>query len=329
MTLAEFEEINRQIIETRKALLERERILSVMASIDEQLAQERQKLPRLVTKKNIEFGDVQDLEDTTLKSIIYTLLRNRDLKLEQEAKEYLEAKLKLEKCQIRNASLEAHLAELEVCLIDLAESDDKLASLVSHQIELIVKLNTPEAEKLATLADTMPQLQSKNKEYNEALVAGLEVVIGIANVLDVLLNGRNIWGIWKSRSYSFSTYNPIKQAIELSILVQPKLDRFQQELRDISLHFWYDPNMRTPKRLEEPVFIFELFHGLSFSDSVNQSRMNKWVTHLQQLNKKIEVKLEMIENEIGFLEARIEKQENEKQLLIDRLWTESSFTQDN
>ncbi|NJN54649.1 MAG: hypothetical protein HC804_07755 [Anaerolineae bacterium] len=133
MSPKEFEIINSQIIETQKALIERERILTVMQSIDEQLVVERRKLPRLITSRQYEKHDVLALEQKTLKSIYYALLGNHDEQLEKETREYLDAKLAVEECQIKISSLTNYLTEMDHQLVELAESDELLESLRQSQ----------------------------------------------------------------------------------------------------------------------------------------------------------------------------------------------------
>lgn len=327
MSLEEFESINQQFIETKKALIERERILSVMESVDKQLLIERNKLPKLITKKKYELYDVQDLEGTTPKSVFYTLLRSREEQLDKEVQELLDAKMVVEKCEMRIASLEDYLIELEIHLIALADCDETLEELQHAQIKLISQLNVPEAEQVATIAKSLPVLQAKHKEYLEASELGQQALSGVNKIIDILLQGKGFGGTW-NRHHSYPRMSdPINEAIDLSFKVQPILDKFQQELRDISSHFWYSPELQIPKRPEDPIFIFARFFGTTFPDSVNQSHIHKWVMHLQQLKKRISVKLEMIENELAFLQTSIEKQENAKQSLMAQLWNQSNFAQ--
>jgi len=329
MSPEEFDSINQQFIETKKALIERERILSVMESVDEQLLRERNKLPKLITKKKYELYDVQGLEATTPKSIFYTLLRSHEEQLDKEVQEFLDAKMAVEKCKMRIASLAAYLIELEVHLIALAECDETLEDLHHAQIRLVSQLNVPEAGQVATIAKSLPVLQAKHKEYLEASKVGQQTLSGVKKIIDILLQGKGFGGTW-NRHHSYPRMSdPINEAIDLSMTVQPMLDKFQQELHDISLHFWHSPELQTPKRPNDPAFILVNFFGTTFPDSVNQSRIHKWVMHLQQLKKRISLKLEMIESELAFLQTSIEKQENVKQALMAQLWNQSNFAKDS
>lgn len=329
MSLQEFESINHQIIETKKALIERDHILSVMDSIDKQLISERRKLPALIKRKNYEKYDIQALEELTPKSIFYTLLRSREAQLDKEVQEYLDAKLELENCQIKISSLEGYLLELEEHLVQLADSDEKLDELHQTQLTLISHLATPEAEYLEEISAKLPIQLALQQEVGEAYEVGQQALSGIDKVVDILLKERSSWGYWGKSSSLTASNHPIGEAIEISLDTQHLLEKFQQELTDISQHFWTQPNMRIPKRVDSITLMFVYSRGLfgnRFTDLEIQSRIKKWLEHLQKLKRNVKKKVDMLEIELTVLQRKIEKLELEKQKLLTELWNQASFS---
>ncbi len=97
----QFEVLNAQIIEARKTIQERDRILSLMAAIDRRLAEKRRELSLLVTQLKYEKQDMVVLEGLSLESLFYTLLGRKEEQLEKETAEYLELKMATEKCRLK------------------------------------------------------------------------------------------------------------------------------------------------------------------------------------------------------------------------------------
>ncbi len=329
MSLDEFAAINSQLIETQKALIERERILSIMQSIDAQLTVERCKLSELTTKKQQEKQDVQELEGKTVKSVYYTLLRSHKEHLTKETSEYLEAKLAVEECQIKIGSLRDYLTDLEEQLVGLADHDELLEALQQSQQMLISQLDKPEARRLVSITEELPTHLALHKEFSEAYEVGQHALVAMTNVINILVNGKNFWGHWSKTTSLSGSHDPIDEAIELSLKTQSLLDKFQQELMDISQHFWDVPRINTPKDSNSVTFMFYHFRGFgrsSFTDLEVQSRIKKWLSHLQRLKRRLNSKVGLLEVELAIMERNIDRLKTEKQTIIAQLWHDASFT---
>jgi len=85
-TLEEFEELDGQLIATRKLIREQERLLNMMASMDVQLREARKQLSPLVTRLKYEKADVQVLESLSLEAAFFALLGRREQQLEKEVR---------------------------------------------------------------------------------------------------------------------------------------------------------------------------------------------------------------------------------------------------
>ncbi|NJN54650.1 MAG: hypothetical protein HC804_07760 [Anaerolineae bacterium] len=194
---------------------------------------------------------------------------------------------------------------------------------------LISELNKPEVAQLEEIRVELPIQLALQQEFLEAYELGKQTLHGINNVLSILINGKGFWGQWSTTHTLSGTHDPISDAIELSIKIQPQLDKFQQELTDISRHFSYRQDLQTPKDSNSFTFMFLYSRGLGGTKFTNlgiQSRIKKWLAHLQKLQQRMDSKVSMLERELGILQRRIKKLETEKQSIITQHWNESSFT---
>ncbi len=82
MTGKQFEQLNSQLIEAHKMLRERDRTLSLMATIDRQLSEQQRALSLLVTELKHKRRAVTVLEGMSFEALYYTLLGCREKQLE-------------------------------------------------------------------------------------------------------------------------------------------------------------------------------------------------------------------------------------------------------
>ena len=328
MLVRKFEEINLQLVEASKAMLERERILDLMGSIDKQLADEREILPILIARKNKERKDVEELEGIGIKSLFATILQNRDERLDQEVEEYLEAKLAVANTQLRIEHLEAYLLELEDQLVDLASYDEIYNALKQEQVAFLSKLDHQEANFLQGLLETLPSKKTTQQTFQKAYILGQEVLAEINKVINILEKGRDFWGNWGVTYKIMKRYDPLGESIELSLEIQRKLERFQQNLKGTSFPFLYLSEMETPvgANLRGSMVMYTKVGATSkLTDLEAQPRIRAWLNHLKHLQMKIKRKVERLEGEINYGQREIEKDEENVQEMMKRLWNEASF----
>ncbi len=328
MLVRKFEEINLQLAEASKAILERERILDLMGSIDKQLADEREILPILITRRNQERKDVEELEGISIKSLFATILQNRDERLDQEVEEYVEAKLVVANTQLRIEHLETYLLELEDQLVELASYDEIYDTLKQEQVALLSKLDKPEVDCLQELLETLPSKQMTQQTLQKVYVLGQEVLAEINKVINILEQGRDFFGNWGVTSKITKRIDPIRESIELSLEIQQKLERFQQDLKGTSLPFLYSSEMETPAgaNLRGSMVMYTKVGATSkLTDLEAQPRIRAWLSHLKHLQMKVKKKVERLEGEIHYGQREIEKDEGKVQEMMKRLWNETSF----
>ncbi|GJM40377.1 MAG: hypothetical protein DHS20C20_06590 [Ardenticatenaceae bacterium] len=86
----QFEEVNGRLLEAKKAVRERDRILSLMTSLDESLAKEKKELETLTAQLEEAKKRVEELEGLTWTAVWQKLIGNHEEELSEEAEKLAE-----------------------------------------------------------------------------------------------------------------------------------------------------------------------------------------------------------------------------------------------
>lgn len=111
------------MLEAKKAVRERDRILAFMASLDESLAKERLTLADLTTQLDQAKAQVEQLEGLTWTAVWQKLTGSHEEELSEEAETYAAFKIAHEASEIKIQSIRDSLQEFAAALVDLAECD--------------------------------------------------------------------------------------------------------------------------------------------------------------------------------------------------------------
>ncbi len=309
----ELEAINSQLIEARKTIRERDRILDLMAFIDNELIQKRKDLSILVTKLKYEKQDVKELETLSLAALYFKILGVHQDKLEQEVQEYLEAKLNVEQCKLTIASKENYQKELEAQLIALAKCDDQYTQLHQIQDEILLNIDHHKQHDLQKVIDRISQKQALAEEVNEAIEAGNVVNIKLNEIIKIISEGKDLTGGW-SKHFSL---DPISKAVTESMALQPKLDRFQEELADITAQFWPAPSLKTPTNFSVNTTMYILSDRLLGMKYKDPDKIKMWLYHLKSLQNKIQLKIAALQSKLEQIAFESTQLNEEKDRLIE------------
>ncbi len=313
-----FEALNLELIAARKAVEERDRILDLMAVVDEELAQKRAEAAILEVRRQHEKMDVEELENTSIAALLFGALGKREAVLAQQAQEYLTAKLAYDQCQRRVATLQNNLRRLEEQLVSLADCDTEYQSLLRQQKQALLQLKTPNAERLQTMINTLAKDQLMAQEVAEAQHHGREAHTAIHQVQERL---RQMTGP------TMRLRGSVGRLLADSIAAQTALDNFERELRDIDQHFWqnHDPQMR---ELADSPFSF-IYLAARLLDAVDDAqRLKLWRHHMGKLHEHLNQLLEVLDGRAAALQTDISRLESETLVLIDIMWQPGSFLAD-
>jgi hypothetical protein len=322
-----FEQQNDGLIAARQALYEREQVLDAMAALDRQLRQRRAELSLLVTQERYEKADVQALEGLAPQALLALLLGERDEKVAREQREYLLAQAKVAECRLAIAALEAQHQEWEARLEALAHADEEYDQQVQARDAFLAARGIAASARFAALLELLAAQEAERKELEEAVAAGRRVAELI-------------------QPHRFSAPPELTFPAADRQALRGALAQFQQELADLSQQFWPAPQLNLDE-FEREVLDFEftgmvvdfitgiirvpgtgilssalvLAHWLRAAD-----KPAKWRSYWESLLRRVEGRLELVEDKLAATEMTIKALEQEKDELATRLWSAGTFS---
>ncbi len=335
----QFEEINGRLREAKKAVRERERILSLMASLDESLEAESATLADLTTQLDVAKARVEELEGMTLTAVWQKLIGNHEEELTEEAEAYAVLKMAHEASEIKIQSIRNSLQEFETVLVDLAMCDDELTAVQAEQQAFLVANGRLPAEKINQLNQEISEGQIFLREAAEALAVGEKALSWVAELRTRITKANDYTGVTSpkpghpvefvrlrySTSYRWGTpykgYTSMGAIVTAAGEVQPLLDLFQLELTDIDYQMKPPPDLEVPALGEVMLVMKSLLQDNEFKRS---QRVEAWREHLSVLNKRLEQKVDFLRNKVGHREMALTAAETELQTLIEQNWQEAN-----
>lgn len=320
----QFEELNAQLIEARKTVRERDRILSLMADIDRQLSERRRELSLLVTQLKYEKQDVEALEGMSLAALYYILLGSKEERLAKETAEYLDLKMATEKCRLTIASLEAQLQSFEAELTVLADCDDEHESIKQKRIEFLISLGNEDGEYLAELntkiaVTTQQQLQDVIEAGNHALKIIAEIESSSPNRSAQLVS---------ALQRSLDDYqNKLKAiAYQHSFGLQA-----QKSVNNESSHLSVGPLVRPGSGLVVAGLMLWAASGIDISDFVllpfSHPDLSDWLLHIKNLRSQIVKKMAILDDRLAWLQEEADRIQDKMDELIAEMWQPAYFAE--
>ncbi len=320
----QFTEINGRLIETRKAIEERDRVLALLDTLDHQLAETIEERDFLLKIAQQEKADVDKLEGLSVTAVFAKLRGNHEEKLEKEVAEYLEIKMGLEAREIALQSLQNNHQELEMMLVALANCDEEHEQAKREQKQFLIQHHKVNPKKL----EALPNLIAPKNRYLHEIEEALE----IANTIDEQMSAlfklvsqsrridyyKNDIGIL-TRALSKSAYTGTGRALLHAAKIEPQFKLLQAELADIDAPFAREIDLRIPKFSTVMV---------TAGDDQNQEahRMRNfrhWLKHLTNVYERLMQKITVLEKKKQITTEEITNLQAEQQALIDKLWRDA------
>ncbi len=331
----QFEEINGRLHAAKKAVRERERILSLMVSLDESLAKEQAKLTTLTDQLNGAKERIEQLEGMTITAVWQKIIGNHEAELTEEAEAYAALKMAHEAKEIKVQSLQKSLQEFEEALVDLADCTEELTAVQTKQQLFLEANGRLPNEKIHQLNRDISEGQIFLHEAAEALTVGEKLLNRVAELRDRLVAAQKYIGVTKPRSgypvrfvkftyshkYRFGT--PYKEYIGIGAIVtaageiQPLLDLFQLELQDIDYQMMPPPDLKVPSYSEVMAEVKNPFQSNGFERS---QRIAMWRKYLAELENRLQQKVDFLNNKYKHRETAVSQAQIQLQTLIDQHW---------
>jgi hypothetical protein len=229
-------DLNSRLIDILEKLRARDRLQNRLAEVERLLSQEVTRLDGLDVQFAREKRDVQRLEGLSLGSIFYTVLGDKEQRLDRERQEFLAAKLQRDQCQYAISSLELDLADLKYKLSALGNLDSAYQALLERKEKILLSSENDLSHQLLDITGLQANLQADRKELQEAVGSGQTVLTILDGVINSLNNAED-WGNWDMLGggilADLAKHSKIDDARDQAHQAQELLRRFQRELADI------------------------------------------------------------------------------------------------
>ena len=248
-----------------------------------QLALEKRNKEEMLFKEN---KDVEDLEKLTFKSIIASILGNKEEKLEKEKYEAVQASIEYQRI-VNDYNIKSEEVKR------LRERLEKEDNIVEELEQLQIKANINNKE-IIELRNKITQKQVRTKEINEAIQAGENAIASLDSVYTFLdkadswstvdmFGGDLVGAILKHDNFE-------KAQSHLSI-AKNNIYKFEQELKDV-----YIEEVNIPS-FDMGDFVIDFMFGNIFTDIMIQSKINDAIANVKRTTKTIESIIDDLYNE--------------------------------
>ena len=183
-----------------------------------------------------EQDDVDRLEKGGLRALLLSLTGDREVRLSQERREELAARLQYDQARRDAEDLEERIRDLLQEREELRAVRTRLEALLGEKAERLKELGGTGGTRLAELDRALDALAAQRREVGEALHAGRQAEQALSGVLDSLDSAES-WGTWDMLGGGLFTtmakHGHIDDARAGIDHAQRALSRFRTELADV------------------------------------------------------------------------------------------------
>ncbi|HEX7568710.1 MAG TPA: hypothetical protein VF355_09105 [Anaerolineaceae bacterium] len=307
-------DLNTRLIDILEKLRARDRLQNKLAEVERLLSQEVTRLEGLDVQFVREERDVQRLEGLSLGSIFYTVLGDKEQRLDRERQEFLAAKLQRDQCQFAISSLELDLADLKYKLSALGNLDSAYQALLERKEKILLSSGNDLTRQLLDLSGQQANLLADRKELWEAVSAGQAVLTTLDGVINSL-NSAERWGNWDMLGggmlADLAKHSKIDEARDQVHQAQELLRRFQGELADIQSaeSFLIDIS-------SFDTFVDFFLDGL-IVDWIVQSKIQNSLERTNQVRQRVKAVLQGLETRLAENQGQLDNLIKQRKLLVE------------
>ncbi len=286
-----YEEINRQLEEAMQKVCRRRKLCSMLEDLMDQQKKLKFKLKEYQAVREKEDTDVDQLERKSLSHLFYMMLGKLGERVEEERKEALAAALKYDQAAAELTQIEDRIKELGEELLQYKSCQSEYDGLYEKKRELIMTSHSDMGQKLLELSSQLLGMKNNQKELDEAIVAGNEVMEHINRTLNSLDSAEG-WGTFDLLGggliSDLAKHSHIDDAKGEAELIQRKLSGFRTELADVRIN-----NGITFSMDEFGKFADFFFDGL-IADWCMQSRIEESLDSVRNVRDQVQEVLEKL-----------------------------------
>lgn len=302
------EDINKQINNIKDKVAKKHVLESKLNNLNKQFYKSESELKDLECKLQKELDDVENLKKLSLSSIMSTIMRNKDEKMEKEEKEYLMAKLEYDKCISKVNLLKLNINDINMRLQSLSDCENEYSNLLKRKVELINTYgDESNKNKLINLEREIDSYLREIKELDESIYSGNSLLSEIVETKK-LLESAKTWGtldlLGGDLISSLAKHKRVDEAQLHFTKVSNLLNSFNKELKDVNVNVSSLSFSSTSKT-------FDIFFDNIFTDISVNSQINKSYEDICDLQKKVSSILNNLEENKNKSNEMIIRKRNE------------------
>jgi hypothetical protein len=310
------EELNERLRDAVRRREEAERARRLLLGARRNRDAMREQVEELRARHTKEEDDVRKLEGFSLTGLFVSLLGDRKLKLKEEQREALEAKLAYDEKHEALEALEEEIREHESRLADLEGWEADYEAALEDKAHYLASSGDARGRRLVGISEETGSIEAETKEIEEALGAGRSALRAVESVLASLKSAAN-WGTWDMLGGGFMAtamkHGKIDDARAAAHRAQRLLRRFRRELEDVR----DAPRVAAEVRVEEfSMFADYFFDGLIF-DWRTQGKIDRAKSAVEKSRRKVAVALRRLEARSGELTDRRRELDEERRALLE------------
>lgn len=305
-------QLNQEIATLYKSLKRKEKIgirLDNLKQLIEQKTVQIQNLDQLLAK---ELADVEKLEGRNLYALFQTVLGDKAQQVEKERQEYLNAFLHKKGALKDLANLKEEQLLLEQAYSSQFNVTYQLEKLLAQKEQQLSDLNHPLELRILAANKRIVNHENKIEEIRQAITEGKHTKKVLRKmILD--LNQVEDWGRSSSTKNRTAKNNQLIRKVERDTMkVNKFLQRYEEELTDLSIHFRIDFS----KQINTLRNFLEDFLDSLITDWIIKRKIDNAMHLVEHIFDKISRINASLEQEITKTKSFLDLEAEEKQLLL-------------
>ena len=306
-------QINGELKRLNEGLARQSRLEAQLGDLREQRAERDRRVQETARIFREEQDDVDRLEKGGLRALLLSITGDKEVKLSQERREALAAKLQYDQAQRDLEDIDERIGVLLREKEGLRTDRIRRDALLEEKAELLKALGGETGARLTELEQQLDELENQRREVGEALSAGRAAETALSSVLNSLDSAEN-WGTWDmfggGMFATMAKHGHLDDAQTNIVYVQHHLSRFRTELADVQ-------RMDVPQVCigEFATFADYFFDGL-FADWFVQSKIHDAQDGVSEVQTKVLHALRQLEQMDETMQGEQNALEVERQTLL-------------
>ncbi|MBP3683742.1 MAG: hypothetical protein J6J12_02100 [Oscillospiraceae bacterium] len=214
----------------------KKRLEAMLKELKQQQEPLAAKVRELEAKMVSERKDVEELEGRSLAAFFYSLTGKKGEKLDEERREFYAARVKYDAARRELDAINMDIESTEEDLADLADVEQRYAQAIEDKRTAIENANSPISQDFLEKEHIYNDLKLQERELEEAIAAGTNVLRNASDVLNSLRNVENLGYLDRlghNPLTDMAKHETLDDAQKNVELLQVELQKFNKELSDI------------------------------------------------------------------------------------------------